>query len=318
MAFKGITVNTAPEESAHIYAQDDAAIYQSIFGGDGVLNTGNKFKATVLSNNSIRVSDGLMCIGGHIGRTEYGSYNDLTIQNGAAGYNRNDIIYARFITNGNIDTYALAVKKGTAAAGVAVDPVMIQGNLYEGEASREYPLWRGRLGGVSITKVEQMFRIIPTIPDLEAQYDALNEGLGGKTIAEAIRDLNTDLAAANTALQSKAPSDHNHDSRYYTESEVNNLLGSLGPFDPRTSKIVIDSGYMILEKGSRLAYKTVIFEKNIHQFMPFLIYNDSCFNCPVDLTSSINGKTVQVNLVSQDPAQAAYGYNIWYLATIDK
>ena len=109
MAFKGITVNTAPEESAHIYAQDDAAIYQSIFGGDGVLNTGNKFKATVLSNNSIRVSDGLMCIGGHIGRTEYGSYNDLTIQNGAAGYNRNDIIYARFITNGNIDTYALAV-----------------------------------------------------------------------------------------------------------------------------------------------------------------------------------------------------------------
>ncbi len=193
MAFKGITVNTAPEESAHIYAQDDAAIYQSIFGGDGVLNTGNKFKATVLSNNSIRVSDGLMCIGGHIGRTEYGSYNDLTIQNGAAGYNRNDIIYARFITNGNIDTYALAVKKGTAAAGVAVDPVMIQGNLYEGEASREYPLWRVRLEGLSITKVEQMFRIIPTIPDLEAQYDALNEGLGGKTIAEAIRDLNTDL-----------------------------------------------------------------------------------------------------------------------------
>ena len=133
-----------------------------------------------------------------------------------------------------------------------------------------------------------------------------------------LEKLNTDLAAANTALQGKAPSDHNHDSRYYTESEVNNLLGSLGPFDPRTSKIVIDSGYMILEKGSRLAYKTVIFEKNIHQFMPFLIYNDSCFNCPVDLTSSINGKTVQVNLVSQDPAQAAYGYNIWYLATIDK
>lgn len=33
MGFKGLTLNTPPEETAHIYAEDDAAIFQSIVGG---------------------------------------------------------------------------------------------------------------------------------------------------------------------------------------------------------------------------------------------------------------------------------------------
>lgn len=32
MGFKGLTLNTPPEETAHIYAEDDAAIFQSIVG----------------------------------------------------------------------------------------------------------------------------------------------------------------------------------------------------------------------------------------------------------------------------------------------
>lgn len=48
---KGITVNTAPEAEPHIYAEDDAAIFQSIFGEDGVSSIGQACKATVLSNN---------------------------------------------------------------------------------------------------------------------------------------------------------------------------------------------------------------------------------------------------------------------------
>jgi hypothetical protein len=130
--------------------------------------------------------------------------------------------------------------------------------------------------------------------------------------------LNTDLSATNTELQGKAPSDHTHDGRYYTESEVNNLLGSLGPFNPRSTKLIVGSRYIILPEGARLAYEIVGLDKNIHQFMPFLSYNDSCFNCPVHITSSINGKTAQVCLVPQNPAQTAYGYNIWYLAVTDK
>ena len=41
MGLKGITVNTAAEAEAHIYAEDDAAIYQSILGMDAVADMEN-------------------------------------------------------------------------------------------------------------------------------------------------------------------------------------------------------------------------------------------------------------------------------------
>lgn len=171
MGFKALTVNTAAEAAGHIYAEDDAAIFQSMFGGDGVLNIGNCLKSTVISNNKVRISDGVLSVGGHIGRLSHADYQDMTIENGATGYNRNDIIYARFLTSGNVDSFILAVKKGTATTGIATDPSLVQGNLYEGAVERDYPLYRVKLSGLSISSVDQLFTVIPTIPDLKAQME---------------------------------------------------------------------------------------------------------------------------------------------------
>lgn len=171
MGFKALTVNTAVEAAGHIDAEDDAAIFQSMFGGDGVLNIGNCLKSTVISNNKVRISDGVLSVGGHIGRLSHADYQDMTIENGAIGYNRNDIIYARFLTSGNVDSFILAVKKGTATTGTATDPALVQGNLYEGAVERDYPLYRVKLSGLSISSVDQLFTVIPTIPDLKAQME---------------------------------------------------------------------------------------------------------------------------------------------------
>ena len=182
MGFKALTVNTAAEAAGHIYAEDDAAIFQSMFGGDGVLNIGNCLKSTVISNNKVRISDGVLSVGGHIGRLSHADYQDMTIENGATGYNRNDIIYARFLTSGNVDSFILAVKKGTATTGTATDPALVQGNLYEGAVERDYPLYRVKLSGLSISSVDQLFTVIPTIPDLKAQMEKdkaeINKSLG--------------------------------------------------------------------------------------------------------------------------------------------
>lgn len=184
MGFKALTVNTAAEAAGHIYAEDDAAIFQSMFGGDGVLNIGNCLKSTVISNNKVRISDGVLSVGGHIGRLSHADYQDMTIENGATGYNRNDIIYARFLTSGNVDSFILAVKKGTATTGIATDPSLVQGNLYEGAVERDYPLYRVKLSGLSISSVDQLFTVIPTIPDLKAQMEKdkaeINQSLANK------------------------------------------------------------------------------------------------------------------------------------------
>ncbi|MBS6764010.1 MAG: hypothetical protein KH304_10605 [Clostridium sp.] len=161
MAFKALTLNTPPEQAAHILAEDDAAIYAALMGDDRVLDIGNKLAATVITNNSVRISDGVAVVGGHAGRIIKGDYEDMTIENGTSGKKRNDLICARFISNGNTDTYRLIVVKG-ASGTTAVDPTIVRGNLYNGDKQRDFPLWRVCLDGLSITKIEQMFTVSAT------------------------------------------------------------------------------------------------------------------------------------------------------------
>ena len=88
MAFKPITLNTPEADQAHIRAEDDAAIYESLIGSDKVLNIGGKMAATTISNNKIRITDGVAVVGGHVGRIEEGDYEDMTIENGVSGRKR--------------------------------------------------------------------------------------------------------------------------------------------------------------------------------------------------------------------------------------
>lgn len=172
---KPITVNTPTAEEANIYAEDDASVYLSMFGGDGVSTNGQSCKATVLSNNKVRIADGIICVGGHFARIPYGDYIDCEIENGQSGKNRNDIIVARFETTGTggIDTYTCEVKKGAAGA-TATDPEIVQEDLYKAGKVRELPLYRVKIEGLSITAVEQLFTLRKTNEELEKELESLN------------------------------------------------------------------------------------------------------------------------------------------------
>ena len=172
---KGITINTAPETEPHIYAEDDAAIYQSIFGPDGVTTIGQQCKATTLSNNKVRISDGVVIVGGHVARIPYGEYEDCEIANGQSGKKRNDIIIGKIVTTGSggIDTMTCEVKQGVAGTS-ATDPILTQDNIYQSGKIREIPLYRVKIEGLSIVAVEKMFKTISSIPELEEMLTELN------------------------------------------------------------------------------------------------------------------------------------------------
>lgn len=180
MGLKGITINTPATEEPHILAEDDAAIYQAVFGGDCVFDIGGRMNATVLSNNKVRVGDGVICVGGHVARNIYGDYEELVIENGTSGMKRNDLIVAKFTSTGpgGVDTFSLEVKKGTAGT-AASDPVVTKGNLYEGASLREFPLYRVKIEGLSITAVEQLFTVRKTNEQLENEVTELNGNMGG-------------------------------------------------------------------------------------------------------------------------------------------
>ena len=192
---KGITINTDPAAEAHIYAEDDAAIYQSIVGSDGVMMIGQQCESQVISNNKVRVKDGVIVVGGHFARIPYGDYIDCEIVNGQSGRNRNDIIIAKFITTGTggIDTYTLEVKQGASTTGSATDPTLTQNNLYESGKIREMPLYRVKIEGLSITKVEKMFESIPTIPMLNTYLSELQLYHDKKTLTPTDLGLNTGI-----------------------------------------------------------------------------------------------------------------------------
>ena len=175
---KPLTVNTPTEQETEYYAEDDAAIFQSIFGEDGVSTTGQACKATVLSNNKVRIADGVICVGGHFARIPYGDCIDCEIENGQSGKNRNDIIVARFETTGTggIDTYTCEVKKGTAGT-VAADPEITQDDLYKAGKVRELPLYRVKIEGLSIVEVEQLFTLRKTNEELEKELASLNSNI---------------------------------------------------------------------------------------------------------------------------------------------
>ena len=179
---KGITVNTAPEAEPHIYAEDDAAVYQAIFGDDGVSTIGQACKATVLSNNKVRVADGVICVGGHMARIPYGEYEDCEIMNGQSEKNRNDIIVAKFETTGTggIDTMTCEVIQGTAGE-TATDPELAQDDIYTGGKTRELPLYRVKIEGLSIVAVEQMFKLKPTAEELKLLIESVDKKLTNKT-----------------------------------------------------------------------------------------------------------------------------------------
>ena len=227
MAFKPVTVNTPPAQAAHILAEDDAAIYGGLLGQDCVLPLGQKLKATVISNNKVRIADGVVSVGGHIGRVISGDYEDMTIANGVSGKKRNDIIAARFIAgaSGGADTYKLVVVQGTAGT-AASDPVTVKGDLYSGDKQRDYPLWRVKIEGLSIVKVEQMYKVGVSDAELLERMTEMN-----RSLTEKITAINSSLVTISQEYITDIPGD---------------LLSSTGWKNITANKIPIPSGYEIV------------------------------------------------------------------------
>lgn len=181
MAFKPLTVNTPVGEKAHVLAEDDAALYDGIFGEDCVLKLGEQFASKTISNNVIRVMDGVVVVGGHVGRIIKGDYEDMMIDNGVSGQKRNDLIVARFKSGGTggADTYSLVVVKGTPGA-TAKDPAIVQEDLYAGGKQRDYPLYRVRLENLSVVGVDKLFQVNRNFKALaeefESRFKAISSG----------------------------------------------------------------------------------------------------------------------------------------------
>jgi len=155
--------------SSHITAEKVRLGNCGIVGNaDYVLNTGNKFAATIVTNNKVSIASGdAMMQGAHISIAP-GSTEDAVIANCTAGMYRNDIICLQYSKNTStgVETASVVVVKGEAGV-TAVDPVVTTGDLSAGDALHQMPLYRVKINGLSITSVDALYLLCNQLSDIK-------------------------------------------------------------------------------------------------------------------------------------------------------
>lgn len=159
--------------SSHITAEKVRLGNCGIVGNaDYVLNTGNKFAATIVTNNKVSIASGdAMMQGAHISIAP-GSTEDAIIANCTAGQLRNDIICLQYSKNTStgIETASVVVVKGVAGS-TATDPVVTTGDLSSGDTLHQMPLYRVKISGLTITAVETVFSELSHLADMNDEIE---------------------------------------------------------------------------------------------------------------------------------------------------
>lgn len=162
----------------HVTAADQGAFNVAMLGsGQFVIDNGNKLAASVVTNNTIRVTDGDIYMQGRYIRLNEGTFVDLTIDNGAQGKKRNDLIVARYTKDAmsGVEEVNLVVIKGTDATGTSnpVDPAYNSGNIIDGKASlNDMPLYRVPIDGLNVQTLVPLF----TLKNISIPHTAADMG----------------------------------------------------------------------------------------------------------------------------------------------
>ena len=186
----------------HIQASDDGAFNTGIIGsGKYVFNTGNKFEYEIVSNNLIKIKDGdLMNQGRHM-NIPAGDVEECVIENGLQGVSRHDLIVMRYqkdVETG-IESASLVVVKGTSSTSPS-DPSYVKGNIYDGEAVDDFPLYRVRLNGLNIEGVDCLFEITPSIETLKVELAGAQSEL--ESVQEHLNSIGTVTSSGSSSVTS--------------------------------------------------------------------------------------------------------------------
>lgn len=168
----------------HITSADDGAVNAAIYGASKyVLNTGQKFAYELISNNLIKIKDGYAINQGRKIGQPIDDYEELTIDNGLQGVKRSDIIAIRYSKNPDtgIESAEFIVIKG-ASGDDYKDPACQTGNIIHGDAVDDFPLYRVKINGLSVSAVEPLFNVLVSMEEMQNEIASINSNLDNQPI----------------------------------------------------------------------------------------------------------------------------------------
>jgi len=161
---KQITIDKSTKPN--LFAPDDALITTSTTAVDFVTDDLEKLAVELISNNELRVKSGVFCIGGHYGCIQNGTYETCFVSPGNVGFNRKDLIVARYTRVGNLDYIGVQIYTGVPTKGVPVVPTLTVSDLNTGGKIREIALHEVELVDMNIVNVEQMFGLLTPVVNI--------------------------------------------------------------------------------------------------------------------------------------------------------
>ena len=154
----------------HVKASQLARLLSGTIGeGRYVLGTQDSMAATMQTANKVRIGTGDLVMDGRYITNE--AYQELTVESGQSGYNRNDLVGVQYSrasgsdVDHSVETVSLVVKKGTQTAGDATDPSYTAGDIAAGDASAFYPLWRLPITGLNVGTPVKLFEELEPYSD---------------------------------------------------------------------------------------------------------------------------------------------------------
>lgn len=179
----------------NIYADDIGEYNTAVWGtGDFVLPAGEQLGYELISNNEIKIKDGVFSTQGRRGVIKKGTTESCIIENGTQAEKRNDLIVIEYAKDSVtlIESHQLKVIKGTPGMS-ASDPNVKTGNIRGGAVLHQMPLYRVKLEGLNITAVEKLFTVGKISPETVDPMNASSEGLAADALKtkEAISSIET-------------------------------------------------------------------------------------------------------------------------------
>ena len=141
-----------------------------------VLNIGEKMRAEAVSANQVRIfRDGVFMAYGRQCILGDGEYEDITIQNGTPGITpkRYDRCEIQERQKSGKENATFAVLKGETGS-VAKDPVPNKQDIRSGAFESEVPMYRVKINGLAIEKIEPLYSIPMTNDDLSKKASDLD------------------------------------------------------------------------------------------------------------------------------------------------
>ena len=221
------------KDGPHVTEVQTGLANQGLYGPDDyVLEGGREAEAQILTNNSIRIFDAVYVLQGRRDVIAANDYTDVSIDNGAQGLNRNDIIVRRYTKDesSEVESTEYAVIKGTAVSGTANDPAVRVGDIRGGATLHEMKLYRVRIEGLNIVAVEPLFQVLYNMSHIKEKLDELNgkiSGAAGQIVWCGLINLLYNRADDMQGTVNDAPSDiYDNPYSYIVQLTMRNVSGT--------------------------------------------------------------------------------------------